>query len=84
MAVSERHLRDLIRDGIGVPPKRIERIARVRRVLAHGGTHAEPWSHLAATTGYYDQSHMGAEFRTLRGVPPTAFFAGRLPSLRPC
>jgi AraC-like DNA-binding protein len=42
------------------------------------------WSHLAEATGYYDQSHLTAEFRAMMGVPPTAFFAGRLPSLQPC
>ncbi|MEU8171481.1 hypothetical protein AB0C14_01255 [Microbispora hainanensis] len=38
----------------------------------------------AAIEGFYDQSHMTAEFRALMGVPPAAFFAGRLPSLEPC
>ncbi|MEV7802979.1 helix-turn-helix domain-containing protein [Microbispora sp. NPDC088329] len=84
LAVSERHLRDLVRDGIGVPPKRLERIERVRRVLARGGARTARWAQLAATAGFYDQSHMTAEFRTLMGVPPAAFFAGRFPSLQPC
>ncbi|MEU7879414.1 AraC family transcriptional regulator [Microbispora bryophytorum] len=84
LAVSERHLRDLVRDGIGVPPKRFERIERVRRVLAGGRAHTARWGQLAATAGFYDQSHMAAEVRTLMGVPPAAFFAGRLPSLQHC
>ncbi|GIH67526.1 helix-turn-helix domain-containing protein [Microbispora siamensis] len=84
LAVSERHLRDLVRDGIGMPPKRVERIERVRRVLARGRAHTARWAQLAATAGFYDQSHMAAEFRTLMGVPPAAFFAGRFPSLQPC
>ena len=81
LAVSERHLRDLFADCVGLPPKRFERIARVRGVLSRGETR---WAQLAATAGYYDQSHMTAEFRTMMGVPPGAFFAGRLPSLEPC
>ncbi|MFF4125185.1 helix-turn-helix domain-containing protein [Microbispora rosea] len=84
LAVSERHMRDVVRDGIGVPPKRFERIERVRRVLARGRAHTARWAQLAATAGFYDQSHMAAEFRTLMGVPPAAFFAGRFPSLQPC
>lgn len=83
LAVSERHLRDLFADGIGLPPKRFQRIGRVREILARadGGRR---WAQLAVSTGYYDQSHMTAEFRTLMGVTPTAFFAGRLPALQPC
>lgn len=84
LAVSERHMRDVVRDGIGVPPKRFERIERVRRVLARGRANTARWAQLAATAGFYDQSHMAAEFRTLMGVPPLAFFAGRFPSLQPC
>ncbi|MFI6600664.1 helix-turn-helix domain-containing protein [Nonomuraea sp. NPDC050536] len=82
LAVSERHLRDLFSDGIGLPPKRFQRLARLRKVLARGGT--SRWAQLAVTAGYYDQSHMTAEFRTLMGVTPAAYFAGRLPALRPC
>ncbi|MEV1178938.1 helix-turn-helix domain-containing protein, partial [Nonomuraea sp. NPDC049784] len=78
LAVSERHLRGLFSDGVGVPPKRFERITRVRKVLAGG--RASSW----ATAGYYDQSHMTAEFRAMMGVTPGAFFAGRLPALQPC
>ncbi|MEV0232851.1 helix-turn-helix domain-containing protein [Nonomuraea sp. NPDC050786] len=78
LAVSERHLRGLFADDIGLPPKRFERIMRVRRVLANG--RASGW----AAAGYYDQSHMTAEFRAMMGVTPGAFFAGRLPTLQPC
>jgi AraC-like DNA-binding protein len=84
LAVSERHLRDLFTDGVGLAPKRFARISRLRGVLDSGRTRAVGWSHLAAATGYYDQSHMTAEFRAMMGVPPTAFFAGRLPSLQSC
>lgn len=83
LAVSERQLRNLFAEGVGVSPKHYARIARVRRVLAHRSP-TVPWAQLAATTGYYDQSHMTADFRTLMGVPPTSFFTGRLPAARPC
>jgi AraC-like DNA-binding protein len=82
LAISERHLRDLFAQGIGVSPKRFARIERVRGVLAGG--RAGRWARLATETGYYDQSHMTVEFRTLMGVPPGAYFAGRLPEARPC
>lgn len=70
--ISERHLRTLFADSVGLSPKRFSRIERVRTILAHGPT--RPWSELAIEAGYYDHSHMTAEFRTIMGVPPTVFF----------
>jgi len=85
LAVSERQLRNLFADGVGVSPKHYARIARVRHVLTRARSLPEtPWAQLAAATGYYDQSHMTADFRTLMGVPPTSFFSGRLPAAKPC
>nr|WP_107907882.1 helix-turn-helix domain-containing protein [Streptomyces chartreusis] len=82
LAVSERQLRNLFAEGVGLSPKHYARINRVRAVLAQADD--VPWAQLAATTGYYDQSHMTTDFRTLMGVPPRSFFTGRLPAARPC
>lgn len=82
LSLSERHLRNLFADHVGVSPKRFARIDRVRRVLATADDRG--WAELASTFGYYDQSHLTAEFRALMGVPPAAFAAGRLPAARSC
>jgi AraC-like DNA-binding protein len=82
LSVSERHLRDLFTDRVGLAPKRFTRIQRVRTVLAGAGS--AKWAGLAVDTGYYDQSHMAADFHALMGVPPTAFRAGHLPTATPC
>lgn len=82
--VSERHLRHLLTEGTGLPPKSFARTARLRHALNTGRVRSARLAQLAAMTGYYDQSHMTAEFRTMMGVPPGAFFAGRLPALQPC
>ncbi|MEH0447228.1 helix-turn-helix domain-containing protein [Streptomyces sp. B21-102] len=82
LAVSERQLRNLFAVGVGVSPKHYARIDRVRHLLTHAAS--TPWAQLAADAGFYDQSHMTADFRTLMGVPPTAFFSGRLPRATPC
>ncbi|MET7657303.1 AraC family transcriptional regulator [Streptomyces sp. NPDC005356] len=85
LAVSERQLRNLFGDDVGLSPKHFARIDRVRQVLAGAGAEGSPrWAGLAHATGYYDQSHMTAEFHALFGVPPTAFVSGRLPATRPC
>ncbi|MGW7416358.1 helix-turn-helix domain-containing protein [Streptomyces sp. NPDC054863] len=79
--LSERRLHALFTEGTGLSPKHFSRIARVRTVLA---ADAGRWSDIAAAAGYYDQSHMTAEFRHFMGVPPAAFTAGRLPAATPC
>jgi AraC-like DNA-binding protein len=80
--VSERHLRNLFADGVGLSPKHFARIDRVRTVLAHAPV--LPWADLAAAAGYYDQSHLTGDFRRLMGVPPAAFSRGELPTATPC
>jgi AraC-like DNA-binding protein len=80
--VSERRLRALFADGVGLSPKHFARIDRVRTVLATAS--GARWADVAAAAGYYDQSHMTSEFRHLMGVPPAAFAAGRRPAARRC
>jgi AraC-like DNA-binding protein len=82
LSVSERHLRDLFTDRVGLSPKRFARIQRVRTVLARSGSAG--WAGVASDTGYYDQSHLTADFHTLMGASPAAFRAGRLPTATPC
>ncbi|MER7482483.1 AraC family transcriptional regulator [Streptomyces sp. NPDC126510] len=79
--MSERRLHTLFTDGTGLSPKHFARIDRVRNVLA---AEAGRWSGIAARAGYYDQSHMTAEFRHFMGVPPAAFLAGRRPAPTQC
>ncbi|MGA4837409.1 helix-turn-helix domain-containing protein [Streptomyces sp. G45] len=82
LSVSERRLRDLFTDRVGLAPKRFARVQRVRAVLAGAGSAS--WAGIAVDSGYWDQSHMTADFHTLMGVPPTAFRAGRLPATTAC
>lgn len=79
--VSERHLRDLFTAATGLPPRSYAQIERVRTVLSAPDT---PLPELALRAGYYDQSHMTAEFRRLMGSPPAAFRAGRWPEPQRC
>jgi AraC-like DNA-binding protein len=80
--ISERHLRNLFVREVGLPPKRFARIGRVRTVLELGT--ARPLSELAIAAGFYDHSHMTAEFRTHMDVPPAAFFAGEFTPTTRC
>ncbi|WP_054811582.1 helix-turn-helix domain-containing protein [Nocardia arizonensis] len=67
---------------IGVSPKHFARLRRVRRVLEHAGR--TPLAQLATGSGYYDQSHMNADFRTIMGIPPASFQRGERPRPTPC
>jgi len=80
--ISERHLRDLFAEAVGVSPKHFARIDRVRTVLLRG-RHAH-LAQVATEAGYYDQSHMTADFRRIMGTSPAAFIAGRLPAATSC
>jgi methylphosphotriester-DNA--protein-cysteine methyltransferase len=73
-------LRNVFTRAIGVSPKHFARITRVRAVVAGAG--GGSWAQLAGDAGFYDQSHMAAEFRTIMRVAPEAFTAGRLPVAR--
>jgi AraC-like DNA-binding protein len=82
LRVSERQLRQVFREEIGISPKRYARIARIRRVIARAGSTG--WARLAVENGFYDQAHLTADFRELLGVTPRAFLAGELPLRATC
>jgi len=73
LGVSERHLRRVFRDYVGVGPKTFARLIRFHRALgaSRTGRHAG-WAAIAAAAGYYDQAHLIAEFRAIAGVTPQA------------
>ncbi|WP_433286841.1 helix-turn-helix domain-containing protein [Pseudonocardia sp. CA-142604] len=79
--VGERQLRTLFTTAVGVSPKQFARLSRIRSVVA--GAAREPWARLANDAGYYDQSHMTAEFREVMHVTPGAFVRGSFPTV-PC
>jgi AraC-like DNA-binding protein len=73
LGVSERHLRRVFRETVGVSPKAFAKIMRFRHALrvAHDDGQAS-WAGIAAAAGYYDQAHLIAEFRAIAGVTPRA------------
>jgi AraC-like DNA-binding protein len=73
LGVSERHLRRVFRETLGVSPKEFAKLERFHRALreARKGGRAS-WANIAAEAGYYDQAHLIAEFRAISGVTPRA------------
>ncbi|GAA1588968.1 hypothetical protein GCM10009804_51320 [Kribbella hippodromi] len=76
LGVSERYLRRVFRQAVGLSPKQFARITRVRSVIAQA---RRPWADTAAYAGYADQSHLIADFRALMRVTPTAYATGKVP-----
>lgn len=84
LGVSERQLRRVFREIVGVSPKAFARLTRFHRALlaARADTRAS-WADIAAVAGYYDQAHLIAEFHTIAGVTPRALLGelGAAPSV---
>jgi AraC-like DNA-binding protein len=73
LGISERHLRRVFRETVGVGPKTFAKITRFRRAVSAAREASQPsWARIAATTGYYDQAHLITEFRAIAGVTPPA------------
>jgi AraC-like DNA-binding protein len=72
--VSRQHLARAFAYHVGVSPKTFARVMRFRRALALSRAGTEGWADLAAELGYFDQSHMIAEFREFAGDTPVPFF----------
>jgi AraC-like DNA-binding protein len=71
LGVSERHLRRVFRETVGMSPKAFTRLARFQRALGAARKDARlSWASIAAAAGYYDQAHLIAEFRAIAGVTP--------------
>jgi AraC-like DNA-binding protein len=71
LGVSERHLRRLFREAVGLSPKNFAMLARFHRALraARLETH-DGWASIASAAGYYDQAHLISDFRRIAGVTP--------------
>nr|WP_240477419.1 helix-turn-helix domain-containing protein [Jiangella muralis] len=60
---------------VGVKPKLFSRIVRFRRLAAALPAADDSLSQTALAYGYYDHSHMDADFREFAGVSPRQFLA---------
>jgi AraC-like DNA-binding protein len=72
--LSQRRFIELFDGEVGLTPKLYARVARFQRVLRR--VHPSPdidWSDVAAECGYFDQSHLIHDFRSLAGISPTEY-----------
>lgn len=76
LGVSERQLRRILHDGLGIGPKTFSRLRRFEHaVRAAQSARTINWSSIAVDAGYYDQAHLIADFRTIAGNTPRMFMA---------
>ena len=75
IGASPKRLTSLFEEQVGVKPKLYSRIVRFRAMVAALRAGGEAFSQAAIAHGYYDQSHMNAEFREFAGMAPGQFLA---------
>jgi AraC-like DNA-binding protein len=75
IGISRQHLARQFLHHVGVSPKTFARVVRFRRVMEDRRSRLSEvdWSRLALEHGYYDQSHLIADFRELAGATPSSF-----------
>lgn len=69
---SPRALRRLFTEHVGLTPKELSRVIRLRSAAAGAVARGESWLDLAAQ-GFSDQPHLVREFRSILGVSPSEF-----------
>jgi AraC-like DNA-binding protein len=73
LGISQRQLRRVFDEVVGMGPKSFARIRRFRRAVdAASSAAVSNWADIATATGYYDQAHLIADFRQLAGATPGA------------
>lgn len=71
-ACGRRHLERLFREQVGLTPKSFGLILRLQRSVRLRRTFEDwTWSRIAAEAGYYDQSHLIADFHRIGGEAPS-------------
>lgn len=84
LGVSHGHLDREFTEIVGLSPRTLARILRLRILLARLDVYAPvPWSALAAELGWFDQSHFIRDFKRHTGVTPSEYVAAQRRSFTP-
>lgn len=76
--LSHGHLNTEFTRLVGLTPRALARLLRMRALLARLDIEAEPsWTDEAARLGWFDQAHMIRDFKRHTGVTPTEYLAAR-------
>jgi AraC-like DNA-binding protein len=75
LGVTRQHLARRFAAHVGVTPKTLSRVMRMREAIRLAAATRVNWAAVAADLGYSDQSHLVAEFRSLTGLTPSRWTA---------
>ncbi|MBB5787761.1 AraC-like DNA-binding protein [Jiangella mangrovi] len=82
--MSHGHLDREFTEVVGLSPRVLARILRLRVLLARLDVYAPvPWPALAAELGWFDQSHFIRDFKRHTGVTPSEYVAAQRGSFTP-
>lgn len=70
---SRSHLERLFQTHVGLSPKTAARVLRLRRAVQLLARPSVALADVAAACGYYDQAHLGTEFKRMVGGTPGSF-----------
>jgi AraC-like DNA-binding protein len=74
IGISQNHLLTQFKRMIGISPKALARLYRLKRILRSiDPTQHVDWTRIAHRSGYYDQAHFGNDFREFTGHTPTDY-----------
>ena len=78
LGVSHGHLDRQFTEQVGLSPRTLARILRMRRLLDHIDVYEKvAWADLAAELGWFDQSHLIRDFQRHTGVTPAEYAAAQ-------
>ena len=78
VGLSARRFARLFTLEVGLTPKLYSRVQRFQRVLQAMDGQAGDWTDVAQSCGYFDQSHLIRECRSMSGFTPTELAARRV------
>lgn len=80
--LSQKHLRRLFHEMVGLSPKALHRVCRLQRVVQRIEQLESPnWSWLAQECGFFDQAHFIREFKSFTRLTPNEYLLQRGPYL---
>lgn len=74
IGVSQKHLIQKFKEGIGVTPKQFARVLKLQTVLKQiDPRQSISWGEIANAAFYYDQAHFNRDFRRFTGLTPADY-----------
>lgn len=67
-------LRNLFNEKVGISPKDLIKICRIKKALCYGKPDEETLTSMAYDLGYYDQAHFIHDFKNAIGLTPKKYF----------